>query len=169
MSRLFCLAVAIYRWIITIASNLQHVFLLVIRLYWGWQFHLTGLGKLHDIPKVTGFFQSLGIPAPGLNAWLAGSTECLGGLFLLLGLASRVSTVPLIFTMVIAYLTASPDAVKHIFSKPDEFLSADPFLFMLAAVIVWLFGPGAFSVDGLIGWMLKRRAATHAVASAAAS
>jgi putative oxidoreductase len=111
-------AVAAYGWIIKIAARfLQPVFLLIIRLYWGWQFFETGKGKLMDIPKVTGFFQSLGIPFPGVNAYLAGCTECFGGLLLLAGLASRVTTVPLIFTMIIAYITASPDAVKNIFSK----------------------------------------------------
>jgi len=154
-----------YQWFITFASWLQPLFLLVIRLYWGWQFHVTGMGKLSDIPKVTGYFQSLGIPFPGLNAYLAGTTECFGGLFLLLGLGCRVTTLPLIFTMVIAYLTASPDALKHIFSKPDDFVTADPFLFMLTAVIVFLFGPGPLSLDGLIGRILKRRAAAEVSAS----
>jgi putative oxidoreductase len=154
-----------YQWIITFASWLQPVFLLIIRLYWGWQFHITGMGKLSDISKVTGYFQSLGIPFPALNAYLAGSVECFGGLFLLLGLASRITTIPLIFTMVIAYLTASPDAVKHIFTRPDDFTTADPFLFMLAAVIVFLFGPGLLSLDGLIAFILKRRAAASSMAS----
>jgi len=123
---------------------------------------------LKDIPKVTGFFHSLGIPFPGFNAYLAGGTECFGGLLLLLGLGSRVITVPLIFTMIVAYLTASPEVVKNIFSNPDGFVTADPFLFMLAAVIVFLFGPGALSVDGLIGLNLKRRAAGGAVIASAA-
>ena len=157
MNRLIQLAAAVYRGIILVAGWGQQLFLLVIRLYWGWQFHVTGAGKLGNIPKVTGFFQSLGIPHPELNAYLAGCTECFGGLLLLAGVASRVTTVPLIFTMIIAYITASPDAVKHIFSKPDDFLTADPFLFLLASVIVLLFGPGLFSVDGLIGWIIGRR------------
>jgi len=155
---IFSFAAISYQWIITVASWLQAVFLLIIRLYWGWQFHVTGMGKLNDIPKVTGFFQGLGIPFPEFNAYLAGATECFGGLFLLVGLASRVTTIPLIVTMVVAYLTASPDAVKHIFSKPDDFVTADPFLFLLAAVIVFLFGPGLISLDGLIGRILKRLA-----------
>jgi len=158
-------AVAAYRRIITVATWLQAPFLLVIRLYWGWQFHITGMGKLSNIPKVTGFFESLHIPFPGFNAYLAGCTECFDGLFLLAGLASRITTLPLIFTMIIAYLTASADAVKNIFSNPDGFLSADPFLFMLAAIIVFLFGPGALSLDGLIGFILKRRAAPDATAA----
>jgi putative oxidoreductase len=161
-------AVTLYLWLIAFTAKwLQPIFLLIIRLYWGWQFHVTGMGKLMDIPKVTGYFQSLGIPFPMVNAYLAGTTECFGGLFLLLGLASRVSALPLIFTMIIAYATASPDAVKHLFNKPDEFLTDDAFLFLLAALIVSLFGPGRLSVDGVIGWYLKKRAAKESPAAVA--
>lgn len=166
---IFKFAATGYGWIIIFAGWLQSLFLLVIRLYWGWQFHETGMGKLQHIDKVTGYFQSLGIPMPGLNAYMAGITECVGGLFLLLGLCSRISTIPLIFTMIIAYLTAFPDAVKNIFSKPDDFVTADPFLFLLTAVIVFLFGPGRISVDGIIGCILKRRAAKDNAAPGAPS
>jgi putative oxidoreductase len=157
---LFRFTVAAYQLIIKVtAAWLQPLFLLIIRLYWGWQFFQAGMGKLTDIAKVAGFFQTLGIPFPTLNAYLAGSTECFGGLLLLLGLASRIITLPLIFTMIIAYLTAFPEVVKHIFSKPDDFVTADPFLFMLTGVIVFLFGPGPLSLDGLIGRIVKSRAA----------
>jgi putative oxidoreductase len=154
---LFRFAVAVYKAITRLATFLQPVFLLVIRLYWGWQFFNTGKGKLTSIPKVSDFFHSLGIPFPTLNAYLAGSTECFGGLLLLVGLGCRVTTIPLIFTMIVAYITASPEVVKHIFSKPDDFVTADPFLFMLTAIIVFLFGPGPLSLDGLIGRFLKSR------------
>jgi putative oxidoreductase len=164
---LFRLIVSLYEWLIKFNTRfLAPVFLLIIRLYWGWQFHITGMGKLTNIPKVTGFFQSLGIPFPAFNAYLSGSTECFGGLLLLLGLASRVTTIPLIITMTVAYITASPDAVKNIFTKPDDFVSADQFLFLLAAIMVFIFGPGPLSLDGLIGWFLKKRAAQHAAPAA---
>jgi putative oxidoreductase len=161
------LATSGYRLLILAATWLQSIFLLIVRLYWGWQFHTTGMGKLKDIPKVTDYFQSLGIPHPELNAYMAGTTECVGGLLLLIGFASRITTIPLIITMIVAYLTAMPDVVKNIFNKPDDFLGADPFLFMLAAIIVFLFGPGLFSVDGLIGHLLKRRNAVQPLAAPA--
>lgn len=154
------LAIAAYFWLIAFITKwLQPIFLLIIRLYWGWQFHITGMGKLSDISKVTGYFQSLGIPFPAFNAYLAGSTECFVGLLLLLGFASRLTTIPLIITMCVAYLTASLDAVKNIFSKPDDFTSDAAFLFLFASVIVFLFGPGPLSIDGLIGWYIKSRTA----------
>jgi putative oxidoreductase len=129
---------------------LQSVFLLIMRLYWGWQFCSTGFGKLTHIAKIISFFSSLGIPFPELNAYVAGTTECVGGFLLLLGLGSRVVAIPLIFTMIVAYGTADLDAVKSIFSDPDKFTSADPFLFLLTAVIVLLFGPGKISVDAFL-------------------
>ncbi len=133
------------------ASYLQSPFLLVVRLYWGWSFYQSGKGKLADPAKVTEFFTSLNIPLPGLNAYLAGATECFGGLLLLVGLASRLTAIPLIFTMIVAYLTAENEALRAFFSDPDKFVSATPFQFMFAAVLVLVFGPGAFSLDHLIG------------------
>ena len=139
------------------APYLTSPFLLAVRLYWGWSFFQTGKGKLMTHDQVTEFFTSLHIPLPGVNAWLAGATECFGGLLLLLGLASRLTALPLIATMLVAYLTAELDVVKNIFSEPDKFTAADPFLFLFAAVIVLIFGPGAFSLDRLIAWQLGRK------------
>jgi putative oxidoreductase len=140
----------LYALYVSLVSRLQSPFLLIIRLYWGWHFFLTGKGKLMHLDKTAGFFASLNIPAPKLNAIMAGSTECIGGLLLLLGLGSRIITVPLIFTMVIAYLTAESDAAHAIFSNPDKFVTAAPFLFLLTCVIVLIFGPGCFSLDAVI-------------------
>jgi putative oxidoreductase len=151
-----------YRVLINAASLLQSPLLLVIRLYWGWQFFQTGRGKLMHIDKVTEFFRSLHIPFPAFNVYLAGGTECFGGLLLAAGLASRLVSLPLIFVTLIAYLTAEIDSVKHIFSDPDKFVSAAPFLFMLACVIVLVFGPGVFSVDWLLARTFFRKTKTSA-------
>jgi putative oxidoreductase len=133
------------------ASYLQSPFLLIIRLYWGWEFFMTGKGKLSDLSKPTEFFTSLHIPFPAFNAALVGTTECLGGLLLLLGLASRLISIPLIFLLSVAYLTSESEALHSIFSDPDKFFAATPFLFLFACVLVLLFGPGAFSIDYLLG------------------
>ena len=139
-----------YQIYVKFLNCLRSPFLLIIRLYWGWQFFLTGKGKLMNLDRTAGFFAQLHIPAPKVNAVLAGSTECFGGLLLLLGLGGRIVPIPLIFTMIIAYVTADPDKIKNVFSNPDAFVSAAPFLFMLASIIVLIFGPGAFSVDAII-------------------
>ncbi len=121
-----CLFLQSYRLLIKAAERLQSPLLLAIRLYWGWQFLLTGRGKLMNHGKVAGFFQSLHIPFPTFNAYLAGWTECCGGLLLLAGLGSRLVSLPLIFAMIIAYLTAEIDTVKGIFRRPGQIRQRGP-------------------------------------------
>lgn len=110
---------------------------------------LTGKGKLLDLEKPMQFFRCLGIPFRHEQAILAGATECVGGLLLLLGLALRLISIPLMILLTVAYLTADIDKVRMIFSNPDKFLAADEFLFLLVVVLVFVFGPGKLSLDRL--------------------
>jgi putative oxidoreductase len=135
----------------TVADFLESPLLLVIRLYWGWQFAQTGWGKLMNLDRTAGFFESLNIPLPKVNAVMAGGTECVGGALLALGLFARPAAVPLIFTMLVAYWTADREALNAIVSDPDKFVTAAPFLFLLASLIVLVFGPGKLSLDALLG------------------
>lgn len=131
-------------------ASLQNIFLLIIRLYWGWGFAQAGWGKFMNWEKTLGFFTSLGLPAPSINLFMAAGTELVGGICLILGLGCRVITVPLLFTMIVAYATAHKAELMGVFSDPDAFLAAPPFLFMYAVLIVLLFGPGKISLDGLL-------------------
>ena len=135
----------------TAADFLQSPLLLGIRLYWGWQFAQTGWGKLMHLDRTAGYFESLDIPLPKFNAVMAGGTECVGGVLLALGLWARPASVPLIFTMLVAYWTADREALNAIGSDPDKFVTAAPFLFLLASLIVLVFGPGKLSLDALLG------------------
>jgi putative oxidoreductase len=139
-----------------IAEILRCPFLLAVRLYWGWQFFLTGKGKLMNLDRTTAFFHDLRIPLPHLNAWVVALTECFGGLLLMAGLGARFVAALLAFDMIVAYLTADIDKVKHIFNDPDKFVTADPFLFMFASMIIFLFGPGHVSLDWLIGKLCRK-------------
>ena len=136
--------------LVTVGGWLQCPFLLIVRLYWGWEFFLTGKGKLMNLDKTTAFFTELHIPMPKVNAIIAGSTECFGGLLLMIGLCSRLVSLPLMFTMIIAYVTADNEALHAIFSDPDKFTGATPFLFLFAVVIIFVFGPGKISLDALL-------------------
>lgn len=135
----------------TAASFLQSPLLLIIRLYWGISFAQTGWGKLMNLDRTAGYFASLNIPMPKLNAIMAGSTECFGGALLALGLFARPASIPLIGTMLVAYYTADREALLAITSDPDKFLTAAPFLFLLASLVVLAFGPGKLSLDALFG------------------
>ncbi len=133
------------------ADYLQHPFLLFVRLYWGIQLMQSGWGKLHNLDKVTDFFTSLGLPAPGFTATAISSLEFFGGLLLAIGLFSRLISLVLTVNMLMAYITADKEALHSIFSDPDKFTAAAPYVFLIASVIVFLFGPGCFSVDWLAG------------------
>jgi len=145
----------LYGLLVSGANLLQSPFLLLVRLYWGWQFFLTGKGKLLNLERTSDYFSSLGIPMPTVSAFANASLECVGGLLLLVGLASRLISIPLAISMVIAYLTADFAKVQTIFSNPDQFVTADEFLFLFAVLLILVFGPGAISIDALI----KRRLA----------
>jgi putative oxidoreductase len=133
-----------------IGGVFQSLFLLVVRLYWGWQFFLTGKGKLADLSRPTAYFESLHIPAPHVNAIVVSLTECFGGLLLLLGLGTRFIAPIFVFEMIVAYATSEQEALHAIFSDPDKFVSAAPFLFLFASAIVFVFGPGRFSLDARV-------------------
>src|SRR5258708_24298158 len=108
-------------------DHLQSPFLLLVRLYWGWQLIQSGWGKLHNLEKVTEFFTSLNLPMPGQMAVLISCLEFFGGIFLAIGLLSRITALALTVNMIMAYVTADREALQSIFSDPDKFYAAAPY------------------------------------------
>ena len=147
-----------YALLIRTASSMQSPFLLAVRLYWGWQFVQDGWGKLNHLAKVTDFFTSLGLPAPGLTAVFIGGLELAGGILLAIGLGSRLISLLLTGNMLMAYITADREALFSIFSDPDKFYGAAPYTYLFASLIVLIFGPGKFSVDAIL---TRKRPADH--------
>ena len=145
-------------------SSLQSVFLLLVRLYWGWQFAQSGWGRLHHIPQATQFFASLHLPFPEATVVFVSSLEFAGGILLILGLASRVISLLLAIDMIVAYVTADPEALHAIFSNPGKFYNADPYTFLFASLLILIFGPGRFALDWLVHRRLEARAAVQASA-----
>lgn len=140
----------LYHRLIAAASYLQSPFLLLVRLYWGFQMMQTGWGKLHNIGKVVDFFTSLGIPLPALNAPFIVGLEFLGGILIMLGLGSRLLALLLSGDMIVAFIAADREALFSIFSDPDKFYAAAPYTFLIAFLIVLIFGPGRVSLDALL-------------------
>jgi putative oxidoreductase len=143
--------IKLHSYLVKTASFLQSPFLLLIRLVWGYQFFEAGLGKLQDIEKFVKVLTELNVPMPQVNAYLAAGTECVGGFLMMLGLFSRIISIPLVFTMIVAYATAHNADVQALFNgDPEAFFAASPFLFLFSTLIVLIFGPGAISLDRLI-------------------
>ena len=134
-----------------LVSYLQSLFLLFVRLYWGIQLTQSGWGKLHNLDKVTEFFTSLSLPMPAQTAVAISSLEFFGGIFLALGLLSRLTALVLTVNMIMAYVTADREALFSIFSDPDKFSAAAPYVFLIASLIILIFGPGKIALDTLLG------------------
>ncbi len=147
------------------AGALQSPFLLLVRLYWGWQFIQTGWGKVNNIAKITEFFTTLGIPLPGLTTHFIAGLELAGGSLLVLGLASRLVALPLTVSMLLAYVTADREALFSVISDPDKFYAAAPYTFLVASLIILIFGPGKFSLDAWIGAKQLRSAIPNSTKS----
>lgn len=140
------------------ASSLQSPFLAIVRVYWGWQIAQNGWGKLHNLARVSEFFASLGLPAPGMTATFVASFEFVGGILLAVGLLSRIAALGLVIDMTTAYITADREAFLSFFSDPNKFAAADPFIFFFMGLLILIFGPGKISVDALGERIFKKRA-----------
>ncbi|HTX42577.1 MAG TPA: DoxX family protein [Acidobacteriaceae bacterium] len=138
------------------SAALQSPFLLLVRLYWGWQFAQTGWGKLHHLHHVTSYFSSLHIPAPGVAAFLISLLELAGGVLLIFGLGTRLLGFLLAADMIVAYVVTDLAALASIVSNPDAFYSDAAFPFLIASLILLIFGAGHYSLDY---WLFRRREA----------
>jgi putative oxidoreductase len=152
MNKLLHNAAVAYGGFSSLLGRLQSPLLLLIRLYWGWQFMQDGYGKLTHLEKVTSFFASLNLPAPGVTALMVGLVELIGGVLFTLGIASRLTSLVLFVNMTMAYLSVPDDRVNfsHIFSNPSDFYGATPYTYWFAALLILIFGPGVFAVDTLL-------------------
>lgn len=139
--------------ILGIAGKLGWLAPLLARITVGVTFMRTGWGKLHSLPDVTEFFTSLHIPAPHFNAVLAASAEFFCGLALVLGVLTRLASIPLIVTMIVAIITAKimPGKVEGV----TDFLGLEEWTYIVIFVWLAVAGPGPVSVDGLLARYFK--------------
>src|SRR5438045_2391292 len=91
---------------------LRWIFPLLARFTIGAVFIESGWGKLHNIPDVVEFFTSLHIPAPAFQARFVAGTEFICGLCVAVGALTRLVSIPLICTMIVAILTAKLEDVE---------------------------------------------------------
>jgi putative oxidoreductase len=148
-----------------LVNHLQSPFLLFVRMYWGWQLAQSGWGKLHNLSNVSDFFMSLNLPYPAQTAIFISCVEFFGGILLALGLLSRTTALVLTINMIVAYVTADREALLSVFSDPDKFYAAAPYTFLVASVIILLFGPGKLALDALIRRLLETRPLQEASAA----
>lgn len=101
-----------------------------------------GIGKLPPSEGLINRTAELGFPMPVVFAWAAGLSEFLGGIFLALGLLTRLSSFFIAFTMLVALVGvhgADP------FNKQEL-----AFMYLFVALAFLLKGAGDWSVDSFL-------------------
>lgn len=134
---------------LSILEKLNWLALLLGRLAVGPLFLSTGWGKLNDLAKVTDFFSSLHIPLPAFNATLVGYSELICGAALVVGLLTRLATIPLIVSMVVAIITARSDDVAGLF----DLVGLEEFTYLALLAMLLILGPGRVAIDS---WLTSR-------------
>jgi putative oxidoreductase len=140
-----------------LADSLDWLAPLAMRIYFGYFWAETGWGKIHNLDAFAQRFAGWGIPHPYLNAALSGYTEWLGGMLLMLGLFTRLVSIPLMFNMLVAIVTVK---IKQVTSL-DDFAEMDEALYMFILFWLMMAGPGRVSIDYLIRRALKLGGATE--------
>jgi putative oxidoreductase len=138
---------------LAVATRLQPVALLLARAVVGVVFLSSGWGKLHGLDNVIEFFRDLGIPFPELQAPFVATVELVGGALMLLGLGTRLAAIPLTGTMLVAIATAKWKDV----AGPTDLLFFSEVDYIAFFALLATFGPGALSLDALIGRWRSRR------------
>jgi len=131
--------------------NLESIPLLAIRLVLAYGFYEPAKNKWANIDGIATWFESLSYPLPKLNAYLAATTEALGVLLLLVGLGSRIISIPLMFVMVIAIFTVH---WTNGFAAGDNGFEIPLYYFIMLFTLV-IFGSGKFSLDYLLKKYIK--------------
>ena len=133
-------------WPRRVAEHLAWLAPLFARITVGWVFMWSGWGKLQNLPQVAENFVGWGIPLPHVLAPFVSGIEFFGGLFLLLGLLTRISAGALGVTMIVAIRSAKWADVDSL----ETLLGFDEFEYL--ALFLWLAiaGPGVVSVDHLL-------------------
>jgi putative oxidoreductase len=151
MSFMIDFAASIYRKLILSGIYFAPVALLILRIGWGWESAESGYRHFKNFDKTVAFFQSLDIPNPKMATAVSATAELVGGSLIIVGLGARAVSLPLIFNFAVAIATASKDNVKMIFKQDYSNIVDDTaYPFLIMAIIIFAFGPGLFSIDGIL-------------------
>ncbi len=127
--------------------------LLFMRLVLAYGFYHAAKMKWADINAIIAWFREAKFPLPVVSAYLVAFCEGAGALLLLIGLLTRIATIPLMIIMLVAIFAVhwpnGFEAGKNGFEIPLYYL------IMLFALFIM--GPGSISVDHMLNKNKKTR------------
>jgi putative oxidoreductase len=126
--------------------------LAILRIVLGIIFVPHGWSKLSGgVGNVAAGFASIGVPAPTLSAWVITLIELVGGLFLIVGFLTQIVGLLLFADMLGAIGFAFLRPGKSVIDDRGAIAWEKELIFGVAALCLALAGPGAWSLDGMLG------------------
>lgn len=126
--------------------------ILLIRLVLAYGFYGPAMMKIKNIDGIIDWFQSMGMAAPKLNAYLVTYTEFFGFILLTIGLGTRFIAVPLMIAMLVAIKAVHWD---NGFSAGDNGFEI-PLYYLVMLLLLFFTGPGRISLDYWIAKKLRK-------------
>jgi putative oxidoreductase len=130
----------------------------LIRLMVGAVFVSEGIQKFLFPAQIgSGRFAQIGLPAPEILGPFVGSVEIVAGAFVLLGLGTRLASVPLLVIMCVALSTTKwPILVARGFWAAAHESRTDWSMF-LGSLFLVIEGAGPWSMDARLAWGADER------------
>lgn len=138
--------IQLYQQIAEKINGLRGLSLVFFRLTLAYGFYGPAMMKWSNISGIADWFAGMGIPFPTLNAYLAASTEMAAVVLLPLGLFTRIISIPLMITMVVAIATVH---FGNGFEAGDNGFEI-PLYYLLMLFALLVNGAGKMSLDHLI-------------------
>jgi len=126
-----------------ILNNFQSIFLLFARLVIAYGFYEPAMNKWNNLENTAAWFASMGVPFPTLNVYLVATFETLGVALLALGFLTRLISLPLMGTMIVAIITVH---FANGFSVANNGFEI-PLYYLLFLGLFASFGAGKISLD----------------------
>jgi putative oxidoreductase len=123
--------------------------LLVVRIIFGVLLMNHGIQKWSNFQELSAVFPDpLGLGSP-ISLGLAIFGELVCSMAFIIGFLYRLAMIPMIFTMIVAFFIVHANdafAVKEL-----------AFIYLIVFIIMYIAGPGKFSIDHIIGNEMVRR------------
>ena len=125
--------------------------LLLMRLVLAYGFWGPAMMKWKNMDGIVDWFAGMGIPFPTVNAYLSASTEVAGSVLLFIGIGVRIISIPLMVVMLVAIFTVH---ISHGFEAGANGFEI-PLYYLIMLITLLVYGPGRYSLEGLIRKMTK--------------
>lgn len=124
---------------------------IIIRIMVGIVFLSEGIQKfIFPAIRGAGRFEEIGLPSPDFLGTFVGTFEIVCGVLLLLGLLTRLASLPLIIIMLVAIVTTKVDILTNDGFWEMMHASRTDWAMLLGSFFLILKGSGRFSLDWFI-------------------